>query len=274
MLRHRLISGSVLAAAMGGVLVTDASFAPFYPLLLGCVLFVGGFAALELLQLLPAADRPSRGLAVGGVWLTLLAHWGHFFAPSEDWPTAAVACGLVVAFLLELARYDGEARVVRRVAIVALVLVYLGLLPGYLVRLRFLPAESGLALAATIFVPKVCDIGAYTTGRLIGRHRMTPLVSPKKTWEGFAGGLLASVGTAVGVHALGPSLFRHGLPHAILFGLLVGVAGVLGDLAESLVKRDAGAKDAAARVPGFGGVLDVIDSVLFAAPVAYLVLRV
>jgi phosphatidate cytidylyltransferase len=98
---------------------------------------------------------------------------------------------------------------------------------------------------------------------------MTPILSPKKTWEGAAGGLLASVLVAVGLSFAGP-LFRHGVGEAVAFGAVVCVAGVLGDLAESLVKRDCEAKDAANSIPGFGGLLDVIDSVLFAAPVAYL----
>ena len=124
-----------------------------------------------------------------------------------------------------------------------------------------------------IFVPKCCDIGTYFTGRYLGRHRMTPLLSPKKTWEGLAGGLVAAMATALLVGWLIVPLFRRGAGEAVLFGLVVGVAGVLGDLAESLIKRDCGAKDASQVVPGFGGVLDVVDSVLFAAPVAYWWLR-
>jgi phosphatidate cytidylyltransferase len=97
---------------------------------------------------------------------------------------------------------------------------------------------------------------------------MTPVLSPKKTWEGLAGGLVLSALIAVAVNRLVAPVLR-GDGEAALFGLAVGVAGVLGDLAESLIKRDCLKKDASAVVPGFGGVLDVVDSVLFAAPVAY-----
>src|SRR5262249_16916484 len=146
---------------------------------------------------------------------------------------------------------------------------YLGLLPCFFVKLRwFDPIWSGMALTATIFVPKVGDIGAYFAGRALGRHAFSPRLSSKKTWEGFVGGMAFSALTAVGLSFAGP-LFRYGIPEAIGFGLAVGLAGVLGDLAESLIKRDTQAKDAAANIPGFGGVLDVIDSVLFAGPVAY-----
>jgi phosphatidate cytidylyltransferase len=119
-----------------------------------------------------------------------------------------------------------------------------------------------------IFVPKGCDIGAYFTGRLLGRHHMTPLLSPKKTWEGAAGGMVASVAIAIGINRLGPVL-PLGLAGEIGFGATVGAAGMLGDLAESLIKRDCQKKDASQAVPGFGGMLDVVDSVVFAAPVAY-----
>ena len=118
-----------------------------------------------------------------------------------------------------------------------------------------------------IFVPKCCDIGAYFTGRLFGKHRMAPVLSPKKTWEGFAGGVVASLLMAVVLNRLAPALRDDWL--ALGFGATVGVLGVLGDLAESLIKRDCQQKDASQVMPGFGGVLDVVDSIVFTAPVAY-----
>ena len=140
-----------------------------------------------------------------------------------------------------------------------------------------------------IFVPKCGDMAAYFTGRLLGRHRMTPAISPKKTWEGFAGGIVGAVvvalilnhfylkelleGKFMSAFQIDETVLHGGDWAALGFGLTVGLAGVLGDLAESLIKRDCRRKDAADTVPGFGGVLDVIDSILFAAPVAYLWLR-
>lgn len=128
-----------------------------------------------------------------------------------------------------------------------------------------------MALALAIFVPKSCDIGAYFTGRLLGRHRMTPVLSPKKTWEGAAGGLAVAMMVAVALDRLGPASLLQGCVFLeVGFGLTVGLAGMLGDLAESLLKRDCQKKDASQVVPGFGGILDVVDALLFAAPVAYL----
>src|SRR5262249_1977461 len=122
-----------------------------------------------------------------------------------------------------------------------------------------------------IFVPKCCDIGAYFAGRWFGRTRMTPVLSPKKTWEGALGGLTLATLVAIGLDRLGPApLLNRELWAEIGFGVTVGGAGILGDLGESLIKRESQQKDASQVVPGFGGVLDVIDAVLFAGPVAYL----
>ena len=175
----------------------------------------------------------------------------------------------MASFLLEVIRYNGEAGTIARIQGVMLSLFYLGLLPSFLLQMRWFPSDIALtALLLTIFVPKVGDIGAYFVGRFLGRHKFAPILSPKKTWEGFVGGLSAAMATAIAVESIRP-IFRHGLLEAAAFGLFVGLMGVLGDLAESLLKRDAGVKDAAKSIPGFGGILDVIDAILFAGPVAY-----
>ena len=179
------------------------------------------------------------------------------------------AC-FILALLVEMYLFREPGRCVTRVAHALFVIAYLGLLPSFFLKIRWLPSEySGWMLALAIFVPKCCDIGAYFTGRLFGKHPFTPRLSPKKTWEGIAGGLLFAVGTAVSAGEFVP-VFQHGMLEAAAFGLVVGFAGILGDLAASLIKRDASAKDSSRAVPGFGGVLDVIDSILFAGPVAYL----
>jgi phosphatidate cytidylyltransferase len=276
MLRQRLVTGTVLAALMGGVLLADDRIGSPFPFLLVSVLLLGLLSTGELVRLLPTADRPRVPVAVGGTLLVIAANWLPAVTPVPPWhpPLFAFVGVLLAAFLVEMRSFTGPGDSTRRVVATAFTAAYLGLLPSFLVQLRWLPdVPASLALAATVFVPKVCDIGAYFTGRAVGRTLFTPVLSPKKTWEGVLGGVAAAVGTAVGVSFLGP-LFRHGLLQAVAFGLLVGWAGILGDLAESMIKRDALAKDAAASVPGFGGMLDVVDSVLFAAPVAYLVLAV
>ena len=122
---------------------------------------------------------------------------------------------------------------------------------------------------------KSTDIGAYFGGRALGRHKMIPWLSPGTTWEGLFFGVLTAGGVAA---AMGHSLPGHGMAMApwqgFVFGAIIGAIGQVGDLLESLMKRDAEVKDSGRLIPGFGGVLDVIDSPLFAAPFAYLLLSV
>ena len=271
MLKHRLIAGSLLAAAMGAVLFADAFLAPYFPCLFACAVVAGVLSTRELVALLPPETRPPLGPTTAGVLAVLLSNWAHLVLPIEaSWnPVASTFAAAVIAvFLYEMARYREPFGAVTRLALTVFAVAYLGLLPSFFLKLRWLPEWSGLALTLTIFVPKVGDIGAYFVGRFLGKRQFAPRLSPKKTWEGFAGGLAASVATAVGLSFAGP-VFRYGVVEAVGFGLAVGLAGVLGDLAESLVKRDCQTKDAAKSIPGFGGLLDVIDSILFAGPVAY-----
>jgi phosphatidate cytidylyltransferase len=283
-LQARLWVGAVLIALASGALFLDRHLAPYYPCLLALVVVLGGLAAAELHALLAGQPRPPLWLTVGAAMAVLLANWAAHLAPARagpwEWVAGALVAVVLAGFLWEMTTFREPGGVVARVAVLTLVAAYLGLLPSFLAQLRWWP-ESGAtapdlraeaALALVFFVPKFCDVGAYFTGRYLGRHRMTPVLSPKKTWEGLAGGLLAAALTALLINRLVHPVIG-GDGDAALFGVAVGGAGVLGDLAESLVKRDGGHKDASATLPGFGGILDVVDSVLFAAPVAWWWLR-
>jgi phosphatidate cytidylyltransferase len=288
MLSTRIVIGSILAALAGAMLFADRWFAPHYPFLLATVVLLAGLGTHELLRLLPDRLRPLSVLAHLGVLVLILSHWlpqcvgvKHQINGAEEYfarMTHLFAAMVLLAFLAEMARYREPGDSVARTAATIWLFAYLGLLPGFLIRLRWLPSPSdgvdagAVALALAVFVPKVCDIGAYFTGRLIGRHKMTPQLSPGKTWEGAAGGLAAAVGVSFALQAITP-IIPGGPAGVAAFGLTVGAAGILGDLAESLIKRDCQRKDASAMVPGFGGVLDVIDSIVFAAPVVYWWLR-
>jgi phosphatidate cytidylyltransferase len=289
--------GGVLVLLVAGVLLADGWLAgrlgrPFYPCLFISLLLLIVLSTVELHALLPEQARPPLWLTLAGTISLSLAGWlaPLGLLPGDPWRHIAwtFAALVLASFLWEMAVFREPGQVVVRSALFVWVLAYLGLLPAFLLQLRFWPANpdgsanetsGAVAVALVIFVPKCCDIGAYFTGRAIGRHRMTPLLSPKKTWEGLAGGLAAAVVTALVLgwlpegRVLDEPMFPRGAAEAALFGLAVGTAGVLGDLAESLIKRSAGAKDASRVVPGFGGVLDVVDSVLFAAPVACCWLR-
>jgi phosphatidate cytidylyltransferase len=277
MLMSRVISGVWLAALAAGVIVGDAYLVPWYPCLFVAAALFTGLGARELVAHWPAPGRPPEWLAVGGVVLVIAANWvtpaGGRLAGWAPVLFAVVAVG-GGAFAREMLAYPAAGpAATARIANTVFAAVYLGVLPSFLLQVRWSAgADAGLALALAVFVPKAGDVGAYTAGRLFGRHKMTPALSPKKTWEGFAGGLAASVLIALLLASFftAPHVIENTALFALGFGLTVGLAAVAGDLAESLLKRDAGLKDAGSSVPGFGGVLDVLDSVLFAAPVAYL----
>jgi phosphatidate cytidylyltransferase len=125
-----------------------------------------------------------------------------------------------------------------------------------------------------IAITKFSDMGAYLTGSVIGKHMMVPHISPKKTWEGFAGALFFSLLASWGMFLLMPqNLSALTWTHATILGLLLGFAAVIGDLAESIVKRSTGVKDSGNFLPGIGGALDLIDSLLFTAPLLFFYLR-
>lgn len=125
-----------------------------------------------------------------------------------------------------------------------------------------------------IAVTKFSDMGAYLTGSVIGRHPLIPHISPKKTWEGFFGAMVFSVLASLALFKLMPGhLSALNWMHATILGLLLGFAAVIGDLAESIIKRSTGVKDSGSMLPGIGGALDLIDSLLFTAPLLFFYLR-
>ncbi len=195
----------------------------------------------------------------------VVAHWFYTVKPHYLVPTV-LALGLVGAFVM----YSRRQRVDGAMASAGgslLAIVYLGVLPGFYLPIR-LTHSSGMIVSIMLMV-KGADIGAYSFGRWFGRHKLIPWISPGKTWEGFLGGeLFAAVIGALLTLCSHEFFWWEGA----VAGLLLGATGQLGDLLESLLKRDAGVKDSGA-VPGFGGVLDMIDSPLLAAPLAYWMLK-
>ena len=282
MLRTRLWMGAVLILLTVGVLLVDGRLAPWYPFLFALLLILDLLACHELLGLMGPQRRPWPWLCYLAITLLIVVNWPVHLWPwarevSTDplrWVLGTYAGVVLAAFVLALATYQAApespdaSNTVTKLALTLFLASYLGLLPSFLAQLRWTNREAVVALALAIFIPKACDTGAYTVGRLVGRHKMTPVISPGKTWEGLAGGLVTAVAVAVGINRLGPALPGSDLT-AVGFGLTVGGAGVLGDLAESLIKRQYRQKDASHTMPGFGGVLDVVDSIVFAAPVAY-----
>jgi phosphatidate cytidylyltransferase len=155
-------------------------------------------------------------------------------------------------------------------------LMYVPWLLNFIQKINFFPkgVEGQYYLLYFILITKISDSGAYAVGSLIGKHKMIPRISPGKTWEGFGGAILTSVlASIVFARLAGKHLLGMTMTHALILGVILGVAAVVGDLIESLFKREAGVKDSGKYFPGIGGILDLLDSLLFNAPIMYLYLR-
>lgn len=154
-------------------------------------------------------------------------------------------------------------------------LMYVPWLLNFIQKINYLPDIDGrFFVLYLLIVTKFSDIGAYCVGSLFGRHKMIPRISPGKTWEGFAGAVLVSTGASVAMVLLAGSRLKElNVGHAIIIGLILSLGAVVGDLIESAFKREAGVKDSGRLFPGIGGILDLIDSPLFNAPLLYLYLR-
>jgi phosphatidate cytidylyltransferase len=187
--------------------------------------------------------------------------------------TRGILTVLVMVALTDALLFEPDlARAPQRVGLAVLGAVYPGLLLGTVVRLRQLP-DGFDWLVLTLTVTWLNDTGAYFAGRAYGKRKLYPRISPSKTWEGAAGGLLASIGGALAVTSLGwlPQLPWWG---SVVVGAGAGVLGPLGDLSESMLKRAFGAKDSSRILPGHGGLLDRIDALLFTGPFVLLCARV
>ena len=283
MFNNRLLFGIVMALILLGIVLLDAkldgSFSssvenkPVQGTGLAILIALVAFPALSEIGGLirQAGARIFKWIAIPSSMLLATAfYWPAFSARPVlffGFYLAFVLAGTVVGvFFMQAVLFRTEGTI-RNCSATLFSVLYLGLLSGFVMAIR---VDFGpWALLTFIFTIKSADIGAYYVGSRFGKRKMIPSISPGKTWEGLAGGIvLASI-----VSCVFSTLFGIMAPAAaILFGAVFAVLGQLSDLAESMIKRDASAKDSSHSIPGFGGILDVIDSILGTAPVAYAVL--
>jgi phosphatidate cytidylyltransferase len=281
----RTVLGAILIAGVCGVLWLDASWiAPVSggvegAVLAGLIVVLAVLGFREMGRLFGAAGTGLLGFSglAGTILLATMPAWGQIHPGALMIEAVLALLGVVAAavFVEQMARYRVEGALAR-VAGTLLAVLYLGVGLAVLLAVR---VERGTGvLVLFLAVVKFTDIGAYFTGTAIGRHKLIPWLSPGKSWEGLAGGLALGAAAAVVVtwaFREHEDLWAADLSWAgaVAFGVVVGLAGQLGDLCESLLKRAAQVKDSGAALPEFGGVLDLLDSPLLAAPVAYLLLK-
>jgi phosphatidate cytidylyltransferase len=284
-LKHRLTFGPVLIALLIGAIWLDEWLEGLtgfpgliiLPLLIAAVLG----AVQEIAPIMRALQtQASRRVLSICALLGLIATSLTPIVFEGDGGIAVVCSTGGLAMLIAMlfySRHRSAAGVVIATGVALICFVYLGLMSGFLFLIR---REFGAwELLAVLLVTKSYDIGAFFTGSAIGKHKLIPWLSPGKTWEGLIGGAITSTLVAVGVLLLGRALTGSDEPGRVLLGIplwqaaaigaTLGLVGQCGDLIASIFKRDAGVKDYSKLLPGFGGIMDVIDSPLLVAPVAF-----
>ena len=291
MLRWRLGIGIPLVALLGLIFWFDHQLPVPGLLLMPIFLLTAFFLCREVLSLLNAGNIfPRRSTVYIGTYWILICSWlaGYRTLPkvttSENgWEIAATTCvltllvmagGILIAFVGEMARFKKPEKPglnTINLSGAIFVISYIGVMCSFMIML--LCAYGIGAIVSMVVTTKLCDIGAFAIGKMFGKHNFTA-ISPHKTIEGGIGGLAAAVGGAWLTIGFLIPMALHTKPATpwwgiVIYGVVVGLAGALGDLAESLIKRDVQRKDSGKRVPGFGGILDIFDSLLLAAPVAF-----
>lgn len=276
MLKQRLILGPIMIAIAFGLVALDDYLharTGYKGLAFGAGMsFIIAMTAWELARILKANDvnvtKPLSMLTgvVGLLGTTLLSDEPRAFG--------TLAILIMILSLLTHIRDKTIEGVVAAAGGTMLVFVYLGAQASFWLMLSI--ERSAWVVLWLVLTTKSCDIGAYFTGRAIGKHKLVPWLSPGKTWEGLIGGVItSSIVCLIGAYWLSAANVPTDIPllMALGMGAVIGVLGQLGDLTASLFKRDAGRKDSSASIPGFGGWLDVIDSLLLVGPFAYWMLR-
>ncbi|MGB0581787.1 MAG: phosphatidate cytidylyltransferase [Limisphaerales bacterium] len=282
---HRLTSTLILwGVVLGGLFCGNATIASGVFLVVMLTLVVSG--QLEFYNIAKSKGLPCyRGLGVWAGAILFFATWLHSagLLGIHDQPSRVndFETILVIAFVLGLCvrqfmNKDNSQGIVT-MAVTLFGIMYVAWLLNFVQKIYFFQhdqVEGAYYVVYFIVVTKFSDMGAYLVGSMIGKHKMIPRVSPGKTWEGFGGAIVISTGGSL----LFAHLFRDHMVgmtpmHAIIIGVMLSVAAVIGDLIESLMKREAGVKDSGNYFPGIGGILDLLDSLLFNAPLMYLYLR-
>ena len=256
MLKNRIYSTVILVLIVIASIMWDWLF----------YLVITGFTVLGLYEFFTMLER--KGISIYkyfgiGMGTIIPLSIMFDFRLTRKWELLFIVCALLFLTIMQFKRRQNSGAVVG-ISTTLFGILYVSWFFSFLVRIRLLPGGTGL-LIGLLTMTKLGDVGAYLVGSRFGRHPLIKRISPNKSVEGALGGLVFSVLGALACRSL------VSLPywHLVFIGAFIGAVGQLGDLSESLIKRDCQIKDSAAVIPGFGGVLDLIDSILFTAPVFY-----
>jgi phosphatidate cytidylyltransferase len=290
MLAWRLSLAPLLICGLIALFVADARCGEAAPILWLLASLLALRSTWELVQLLRVRFDPNFSLLAFLVLAVVSANWivplagpvaaDSPFAASLGPAMLAYALGVMVLFAGAMVRYRAPGRSIETLGAELVVLTYVAVFVSLTVQLRWAgPAPHGyLALASLVVSTKCGDTCAYFAGRALGKKKLSPLISPGKTWAGAVGAVIGSAAGSWAWFEWGTKWLTTAAPGAwywaVLYGVVLGIVGLVGDLAESLLKRDVGAKDSAPLFPGFGGLLDLLDSVIFTGPVAYLLWQI
>ncbi len=272
---------TVVLAAMfsGNKLIADYVFV-LLMLVLSCVGMLEFYGLVEKRELICFKYTGLLGglLLMVGTFLNLTGHIGTQGSPARvnDFETSFLILFVLGLCLRQFVSRSNTAGILA-ISTTLFGLMYVPWLLNFIQKINFFPGigDNGkYYVLYFILVTKFSDTGAYVVGSLIGKHKMIPRISPAKTWEGFGGAIVVSTGASlVFTHFLGDKMPGMTPLHAIVLGVVLSSSAVVGDLIESLFKREAGVKDSGSFFPGIGGILDLLDSLLFNAPIMYLYLR-
>lgn len=243
-----------------GIIVLAVKYQAVFSLCVMALIIGGLYEFFNLIEKKGIYIYKYFGMCIG-VLIPLSIIFG--FELTKGWELFFIVLALLSLFVLQFSRHD-NSQAIAGISTTLFGILYVSWFFSFLIKIRYLPYGEGY-LAAVILITKSSDIGAYLIGSRFGKHRLIPWISPNKSIEGSIGGVAFSVCAAMG----SKPFLGFTYPHLAILGLALGILAELGDLSESLIKRDCKVKDSGALIPGMGGVLDLIDSLLFTAPVFY-----
>lgn len=263
MSRDRLISG-----AIGVIITIFAALNQLAFIVVVLAVVMGGL--YEFFYMIKKKGIPIYSYTGIGIGILIPLSTYMHFEPTKGWELLFIVIALVTVFLLQLGRNDNSNAIIG-ISTTMFGVLYVSWLFSFVIKVRFLlPDLDGAKLVGFVIVVTKCgDIGALLVGKKFGRHLLMPKVSPNKTIEGSLGSCLFSMLAAILVSSWLPAHLHFPMWHVALMGAFFGTLGQLGDLSESLIKRDCNVKDSGKMLPALGGVLDTIDSLLFSIPAFY-----